>query len=49
MELTLFLTLSVMSIKVGRFLPDGGKNVFSIVKTGLAEIVFAGLPELSSK
>jgi len=40
-------------MRAGRFLPDGGKNVFSMVKTKLAEILFAGknrfMPELSSK
>jgi len=28
--------------RVGRFLPEGGKNGFSMVKTGLAKIPFAG-------
>jgi len=39
--------------RVGWFLPQGGKNRFSMVKTGPAKILFASknrfLPELSSK
>jgi len=30
------------TVRVGRFLPEGGKNVFSMVKTGLAKILFTG-------
>jgi len=34
-------TLSYRIYRVGRFLPDSGKTVFSMLKTGLAQIVFA--------
>jgi len=30
-----------MTIRVGRFLPEGGKKLFSMVKTGLAKILIA--------
>ena len=30
-----------IALRVGKFLPVDGKNVFSMVKTGLAKIVFA--------
>jgi len=30
------------SIRIGRFLPVGGKTGFSAEKTGVAKIVFAG-------
>ena len=34
-------TLISFKARVGRFLPGSEKNVFSMVKTGLAKIVFA--------
>jgi len=44
-----FLSVPSKLIRVDGFLPDGGKNVFSVVKTGLAKTVFASknrfLPE----
>jgi len=49
------LSFNLLNVRVGRFLLEGGKNVFSVVKTGLAKIVFVYanknlfLPELSSK